>query len=416
MENYNEIKINFEKFINTFKTDDNDLEFRKKSFANFISKGFPISRDENWKYSPLVQDLKKFSHLNNKKTGINALPNALKENFDHYSIIFVDGVLILTDINDTGLVIKKNNSFLKSVKKAGENPILNLNNAFADQGYLIELSSNTILTRPIVIYNYFSKNFLSSFCSSKNFILLNEKSNVVVYEKTIYDSSIEYLITSNTEIFLAKGSKLKKYDLNCNNKYSTIFNFVKANLDENSELEYFTFSENINSCRDESIINLNGKNCFANVNAIQLLRNNCNHEIKLQINHNEEHTKSSQFVKSALYDSANAIFQGKIFVDSKAQKTDGYQLSRALLLSDNVKFFSKPELEIYADDVKCSHGSSSGSVDEESIFYLRSRGISKEDAKMMMINGFLGEVIEKITEDKFKNIFFNKLDHYSNHD
>ena len=210
MENYNEIKINFEKFINTFKTDDNDLEFRKKSFANFISKGFPISRDENWKYSPLVQDLKKFSHLNNKKTGINALPNALKENFDHYSIIFVDGVLILTDINDTGLVIKKNNSFLKSVKKAGENPILNLNNAFADQGYLIELSSNTILTRPIVIYNYFSKNFLSSFCSSKNFILLNEKSNVVVYEKTIYDSSIEYLITSNTEIFLAKGSKLKK--------------------------------------------------------------------------------------------------------------------------------------------------------------------------------------------------------------
>jgi len=117
-----------------------------------------------------------------------------------------------------------------------------------------------------------------------------------------------------------------------------------------------------------------------------------------------------------LYDSANAIFQGKIFVDSKAQKTDGYQLSRALLLSDNVKFFSKPELEIYADDVKCSHGSSSGSVDEESIFYLRSRGISKEDAKMMMINGFLGEVIEKITEDKFKNIFFNKLDHYSNHD
>ena len=110
MENYNEIKINFEKFINTFKTDDNDLEFRKKSFANFISKGFPISRDENWKYSPLVQDLKKFSHLNNKKTGINALPNALKENFDHYSIIFVDGVLILTDINDAGLVIKKNNS------------------------------------------------------------------------------------------------------------------------------------------------------------------------------------------------------------------------------------------------------------------------------------------------------------------
>ena len=144
-----------------------------------------------------------------------------------------------------------------------------------------------------------------------------------------------------------------------------------------------------------------------------MLHSNCNHEIKLQINHNEEHTRSSQFVKSVLHDSATAAFQGKIFVDSKAQKTDGYQLSRALLLSDTAKFFSKPELEIYADDVKCSHGSSSGSIDKESVFYLRSRGINEQDAKQMMIKGFLAEVIEKITDEKFKQIFSKKLGHNS---
>ncbi len=132
------------------------------------------------------------------------------------------------------------------------------------------------------------------------------------------------------------------------------------------------------------------------------------------MNHNEENTKSSQFVKTALYDQSISSFQGKIFVDSKAQKTDGYQLSRALLLSDNAKFFSKPELEIYADDVKCSHGSSSGNIDNESIFYLRSRGIDEKDAKDMMIKGFLAEVIDKITDNNFQKKFYQQLGHYNN--
>ncbi len=113
-----------------------------------------------------------------------------------------------------------------------------------------------------------------------------------------------------------------------------------------------------------------------------------------------------------MYDNSNAVFQGKIYVDSKAQKTDGYQLSRALLLSDTVKFFSKPELEIYADDVKCSHGSSSGSIDDNSIFYLRSRGISEQAAKLMMIKGFLAEVVEKISDKYFRNYFYNKLGYH----
>ena len=413
MENYNDIKINFETFIQSFKTDDNDLEFRKKSFNHFLKSGFPKPKDESWKYSPLVKDLKKFSSFNFKNSNTKELPKNLLENYDHYSIVFSDGVLIANDIREQGLVIKKNNSFLKSVKKEGVNPVLNLNNAFADKGYLIEVEADTIISKPIVVYHYYSNNFSSSFVSAKNFILLNENANITVFEKVIYDSNIEFLITANTEIFLAKGAKLKKYDLNRDNKYSTIFNFVKANLDSNSDLEYFTFSEDVNSCRDETIVNLNGKNCFASINAIQLLHSNCNHEIKLQINHNEEHTRSSQFVKSVLHDSATAAFQGKIFVDSKAQKTDGYQLSRALLLSDTAKFFSKPELEIYADDVKCSHGSSSGSIDKESVFYLRSRGINEQDAKQMMIKGFLVEVIEKITDEKFKKIFSKKLGHNS---
>ena len=106
-------------------------------------------------------------------------------------------------------------------------------------------------------------------------------------------------------------------------------------------------------------------------------------------------------------DDSKGVYQGKIFVDPKAQKTDGYQLSRALLLNENVEFNAKPELEIYADDVKCSHGSTSGNIDENSIFYLMSRGLSYSDSKKLLTNGFLNEVIEKITNENIK-IFVKK--------
>ena len=414
MENYSNIKNCFDTFIKNFETNDTDLEFRKRSINHFLQNGYPGVKNEDWKYSPLTKDLKKFINFNISKSLSNDLPKLYLEEFDHYSIVFNDGILVSKNILIEGLKIEKNSNYLKSIKKEGDNSVLNLNNAFAENGYLIEIEKNTKINKPVVIYYYYSNHFKSNYFGYKNFILLNENSSISLYEKPIYENDAAYLTTSNTEIFLSKNSVLKKFDNNISNKNSTIYNFVKCNLDEESYFESFNFSKNINSRRDETIINLNGKNSFASVNAVQLLHKDCYHEIKLLMNHNEENTKSSQFIKTALYDQSNSSFQGKIFVDSKAQKTDGYQLSRALLLSDNAKFFSKPELEIYADDVKCSHGSSSGNIDDESIFYLRSRGINEKDAKDMMIKGFLAEVIDKITDKNFQTKFYQQLGYVSN--
>jgi Fe-S cluster assembly protein SufD len=414
MENYSNIKNCFDTFIKNFETNDTDLEFRKRSINHFLQNGYPGVKNEDWKYSPLTKDLKKFINFNISKSLSNDLPKLYLEEFDHYSIVFNDGILVSKNILIEGLKIEKNSNYLKSIKKEGDNSVLNLNNAFAENGYLIEIEKNTKINKPVVIYYYYSNHFKSNYFGYKNFILLNENSSISLYEKPIYENDTAYLTTSNTEIFLSRNSVLKKFDNNISNKNSTIYNFVKCNLDEESYFESFNFSKNINSRRDETIINLNGKNSFASVNAVQLLHKDCNHEIKLLMNHNEENTKSSQFIKTALYDQSNSSFQGKIFVDSKAQKTDGYQLSRALLLSDNAKFFSKPELEIYADDVKCSHGSSSGNIDDESIFYLRSRGINEKDAKDMMIKGFLAEVIDKITDKNFQTKFYQQLGYVSN--
>ena len=136
---------------------------------------------------------------------------------------------------------------------------------------------------------------------------------------------------------------------------------------------------------------------------------NKHHEIRTNTNHLYENTKSYQLIKSVIDDSSKSVYQGKIYVDSKAQKTDGYQLSKAVLLNEQAEFNAKPELEIYADDVKCSHGSASGSLDEDSIFYLMSRGLDQKTAKELLIIGFLLDVVEKITDEEIKKLLKNMI-------
>ena len=143
------------------------------------------------------------------------------------------------------------------------------------------------------------------------------------------------------------------------------------------------------------------------VNGIFSLMNRQQHEIRTIINHLVENTKSYQLIKSVLGKESKAAYQGKIFVNQKAQKTDGYQLSKAILVDETTEFNAKPELEIYADDVKCSHGSASGSLDENSIFYLMSRGLSYKEARELLINGFLVEVINQITDEPIKKLVKN---------
>ena len=143
------------------------------------------------------------------------------------------------------------------------------------------------------------------------------------------------------------------------------------------------------------------------MNGIFSLTDNQQHEIRTIINHLVENTKSYQLIKSVLGKKSKAVYQGKIFVNSEAQKTDGYQLSKAILLDETSEFNAKPELEIYADDVKCSHGSASGSLDENSIFYLMTRGLNYHQSKELLINGYILEVIEKITDSEIKNLIKN---------
>ena len=182
-----------------------------------------------------------------------------------------------------------------------------------------------------------------------------------------------------------------------------------SNKKKNSISETFILSAGSSFFKNEVNCNLNGKYSSAFVNGIFSLNNDKHHEIRTIINHLTENTKSYQLIKSVLEESSKAVYQGKIFVSSEAQKTDGYQLSKAILINKDAEFNAKPELEIYADDVKCSHGSASGSLNEASIFYLMSRGLSYQQSRELLINGFLLDVVEKITDSEIKNLIKNMI-------
>ena len=157
-------------------------------------------------------------------------------------------------------------------------------------------------------------------------------------------------------------------------------------------------------------LDLEGENCDCNIKSALFINKDKHQEIKTKINHLVPNCKSYQKIKSVVDAEGKGVYQGKIYVKDIAQKTNAYQLSKALLLSENSEFNSKPELEIYADDVKCSHGSTSGSVDENSIHYLMTRGLSKKQAVQLLVNGFLNEIIGDIKSNSVRKFIENKIE------
>jgi Fe-S cluster assembly protein SufD len=148
---------------------------------------------------------------------------------------------------------------------------------------------------------------------------------------------------------------------------------------------------------------LNGQNIECSFNGINLLNKQQHGDTTILVEHKAPRCKSNQFYRSILDDKSRGVFQGKVHVHQIAQKTDGYQLSNTLLLSPEAEMDTKPELEIYADDVKCSHGATTGQLDEEPLFYLRSRGLSAAEARMLLVQAFVDEVADKIVDEKFQS-------------
>ena len=257
--------------------------------------------------------------------------------------------------------------------------------------------------KPLIIYHNAAKNLESSLVSLRLDINLGKNSALKVIN-FFNEGTNNNLINIRQKINISENSILEKFTLDHNENNNIRYAHTDIILEKNSHLELFILSKGSKFFKNDIICSLNDNHGSISLNGIINLNDNKHHEIKTVINHNEENCKSYQLIKTVLNDESKSVYQGKIYVNSKAQKTDGYQLSRALLLNQETEFNAKPELEIYADDVKCSHGSTSGNLDENSIFYLMSRGLSLGQSKELLINGFLQEVAEKISDEKIKQL------------
>ena len=408
-----QLKTDFYKVIKNLKLSKKDIELRQKNLNEFIKNGFPNKRIEDWKFSDLNQiissNIKELKFFNNQTRPDEFDQSTLVNNFDHNKIIFVNGLISKVDFNyeeksKIEIIDTQETEDLNS-----KNSLVSLNNALKFNYVKLIIKENYSLNKPLIIYNI-TNNKLNSNTINQRIDFVLKKNSSLKLINLFDDSSNNNFININYQFKIGKDAILKNYKidhkLNSNIKYF----FNNIDLEYNSLAESFIFSTGSKFIKNEINCNLNDQYSSAFINGIINLKNDQHHEIKTNINHLAENTKSYQLIKSVLNDNSKGVYQGKIFVNSKAQKTDGYQLSKALLLNKNTEFDAKPELEIYADDVKCSHGSTSGNLDEDAIFYLMSRGLNYQQSRKLLINGFLLDVVEKITDLEIKDLIKNIME------
>jgi Fe-S cluster assembly protein SufD len=394
-----------------------EINLRKKNLELFYQSGFPNKKDEDWKFSDLNSILS-----NNFKNIVNNdyLPDEknlkLINEFEHNFISLLNGRLVSSDFSyeEKNKIIVENFNYNNEKNLDKKNSLNFLNHALSSGGYSLEIFENYKLKKPIVIYNNFSNSLKETIVNYKNSIIINKNSKLDLINYIDKSSKENFMVNTIENIKMKKDSSLNNILINNSKSNGYFYKYIKSDLERNSSLQNYLISSGLKFNKLDIEINLNEEHSKSSVfSALNLVKNE-HQEIKTRINHNAPHCHSYQKVKNVLNNESKGVYQGKIFVKNIAQKTDAYQLSRALILDNEAEFDAKPELEIYADDVKCSHGSTSGSIDLDSIHYLKSRGISEKEAFQMLIKGFLGEILEKLSKGKLKNFLTEKLERQIN--
>ena len=407
-----QLNKDFENILKNLSLSQKDIEIKKFCLNNFIDKGFPNRKEEDWKFSDLNQIIKKnIGELSfyTEYTSTNKVDTSVfVDGLEHNKIVFINGRIEKIDFDYE----KKNQIEIidqsETINKFNNNSLSDLNNAFTNKSFKIFVKKGYKLNKPLIIYHTTNPKIWSKNVNLKLDFELGENSSLRVID-LFNDTSEKNFLNIFYSFDLKENSSLKNYKIDKFENQNIKYSFNNIEQEKNSISETFILSSGSSFFKNEINCNLKGEYSSAFVNGIFSLNKDKHHEIRTIINHLTENTKSYQLIKSVLEESSKAVYQGKIFVNSEAQKTDGYQLSKAILLNKDTEFNAKPELEIYADDVKCSHGSASGSLNDNSIFYLMSRGLSHQQSRELLINGFLLDVVEKITDSEIKNLIKNMI-------
>ena len=382
---------------------------RKKNFDLFLKTGLPNKKDENWKFSDLNFIISKnFKQITNYDDFKFDEKIELVNDFDHNHIILVNGVFKSCDIRfeEKEKVKIESLKLLNSFSNQVSNNLHTLNQALSLGGYNLEVQKDYKCKKPIIIYNYFTSNLDNKIINNSNQIKLNQNSKLTLIEYNISEKC-KFFKNTFEKININKGSELKTFIIQKTKSNGYFYKNISGTQDYNSSYQNFILSSGLKFNKIEINMDLEKENASCYILSGLSLGKEEHQEIKTRINHMAPNCKSYQKIKNVLENDSKGVYQGKIFVKDTAQKTDAYQLSKALILNDKAEFNAKPELEIYADDVKCSHGSTSGSIDEDAVHYLMTRGIELPMVRKLLINGFINEIFENIPEQQLK-IFLEK--------
>ena len=419
----------FENLITLFEENKNKIskndtkkisEVRKAAIEKLSKSSLPALKDEKWRETDLSKTLSKnYNYYFDAKEDNAKIGKTFKcvvPQLDSLSFTFVNGwntfeseLITLED----GIII---GSFSDAMKKYPEiveqhfDKIFQseqdffslLNTSYAQDGFFIYVPDNVNAKKSIQIVNIIN-NDENIFLQTRNIVIIGKNSKLSLIH--CHDSVNQKNSFTNgvSEIFLDENSSIDYYKLQNLNNESTLLNHTNFYQKSNSNVSTNSISLNGGLIRNETFVEIDGEGCASNVYGLFLMDEKQHIDNQVFIDHKKPNCSSSELFKGILDDNASGVFNGHVLVRKDSQKTQAFQSNKNILLMDTAKINTKPFLEIYADDVKCSHGATVGQLDNEALFYLRSRGISENNARMLLLYAFAAEVINKISIEPLKN-------------
>jgi len=393
---------------------------RTEAFNQFEKMGFPTKKDEDWKYTSLKPvlntDYNLFPEIENN-IELKDVKRFFIHEIDSYKVVFVDGVYssFLSETTHEGCDICLLSSAIKKPKYkmvidhyfntiADKNDNLTaLNTAFTNEGAYINIPKNTVLPKPIQITHFSTGNAKDILLQPRNLIIVGENAHVQIIERHQSLSENATLTNSVTEIFAQKRAIIDYYKIQNDKQSASLIDSTYVSQKQNSIASLATFSFGGKLTRNNLKFYHNGTHITSNLNGVTIIGDKQHVDHNTLVNHKTPDCESHQNYKGIYADKSTGVFNGKVLVHKEAQKTNAFQQNNNILLHNGATINAKPQLEIFADDVKCSHGCTIGQLDENALFYLRSRGIPKDEATALLLYAFSNDVLDKIKIPALKN-------------
>ena len=364
--------------------------------------GLPTRRVEAWRYTPLraIADTAWTQAAPLASEAASALLDGLPLPESGARMVYGNGRFLerLSAPLDVAQQASDHVSALKGVFSA------TLNMALGEKGLDLHIPAGTdagLLT----LISLSSGDTVSTHLQHR--IVLEDDASLTLYDVNAGEG--RYIANPRFDIVVGKGATLRHIKLQRESLSGTHLAIVSAGVSEKGEYDSFTLNQGGSLARHEAVVTLNAPHAMVHVNGVQIVDGQRLNDLTSMIHHAAPDGSSRQTVKTVLSDAGQGVFQGKILVDRVAQKTDGYQMNQALLLSEKAQINSKPELEIYADDVKCSHGATVGALDDEQLFYLRSRGVPEAQARDILVRAFLIDALDLVADEALRDLLVRSM-------